>query len=376
MSRSIISAITAILLVSLVCAAWASGPIVGIGAEEMKMGKEAVKEVEKHCTLIKDPEMITRVQRIGSALAVAANAKEVPASYGCPTLSDFDYSFKVIDSEDINAFSIPGGHIYVHKGLINSCETDHELAGVLAHEIAHAAHHHMVYLLKEQSRIEGKTALILIAGLLGDMRSKDMSNVMMGVQYYKTAKISGFGQKAERDADLTAVEYLIQAGYNPVGMLTFLERLADHPDLVDWGILQTHPFPWERVDAVKGDLETRGIEINRRAVTTSTTARAAKSGEDDVAAYDVLVGSRFICKLKHEERAKAAAERINDLLDKGVQIREVKVSENAIITHDQVIVEITGEDAALNDKPVLQIVSEANDALKRILMKQMIANIR
>lgn len=339
------------------------------------MGKEAASETEKNCVLVKDAAMIARVQRIGRELAAAANAKEVPAGYGCPTLSNFDYSFKVIDGEDINAFSIPGGHIYVYKGLIDSCETDYELAGVLAHEIAHAAHHHMVYLLKEQSRIEGKTAIILVASLLGDMRSRDMSNVMMGAQYYKTGKISGFGQKAERDADLTAIDYLIQAGYNPVGMLTFLERLADHPDLVNWGILQTHPRPWERVEAVKCNLEARGIEINRRAVTTSNSARVCTLSDGNTTTYDVVVGQRFICKLKQEANAKAAAERINGLLDIGLQIREIKVSENAVIAHNQVIVEITDEDAALNGKPAAQVASEANDALKCILMKQMIADI-
>ncbi|MEN6371770.1 MAG: M48 family metalloprotease [Armatimonadota bacterium] len=376
MSRSIIYTITAILLISLACAAWASGPIPSIGAEEIQMGKEAAVEAEKNCVMVKDAEMIARVQRIGRSLADAANAQELPAGYGCPTLTKFDYTFKVIDSDDINAFSIPGGHIYVYKGLINACETDHELAGVLAHEIAHAAHHHMVYLLKEQSRIEGKTAIILVASLLGNMRSGDMSNVMMGAQYYKTGKISGFGQKAERDADLTAIDYLIQAGYNPVGMLTFLERLADHPDLVNWGILQTHPHPWERVEAVKSNIEARGIEINRRAVTTSNSARVAKSGDNKAGAYEVSVGQRFICKLKQESSAKAAAERINDLLDKGLQIREVKVSENAVIARNQVIIEITDEDAALNGEPAAQIASEANGALKCILMKQMIADIR
>lgn len=376
MSRAIVFMVFVVMLASLVSVACAAGLIPTIGAEEIKMGKEAAKEADKNLAFVEDPELLARVERIGGKIAAVAAKAEVPASYGCATISPFKYSFKIVDSSDVNAFCIPGGHIYVHKGLIDTCETDHELASVLAHEIAHAAHHHMVYLLKEQSRIEGKTAVILVAGLLGSMHSRDMSNVMMGAQFYKTAKISSFGQKAEQDADMTALEYMIQAGYNPVGMLTFLERLAERPELVNWGILQTHPLAGERVDLVKADLEKRGIEINRRAVMTSTTARVDKSGEGDTLAYDVILSKRLICKLKHETSAKAVAERINELLDNELQIREVKVSGTALSARNQVIVEITDEDAQLAGKPAAELASEASDALKRILVKQMIVSVR
>lgn len=376
MSRAIVCMVLAVMVASLASVAFAAGPIPAVGVEEIEMGKEASKEVDKNLVFVENPKLVARVEQIGKNIAAIASKIEVPASYGCSTISPFEYSFKVVDSSDINAFCIPGGHIYINKGLIDTCETDHELAGVLAHEIAHAAHHHMVYLLKEQSRIEGRTAVIMVAGLLGNLHSKDMSNVMMGAQFYKTAKVNSYGQKAERDADLTAIEYMLQAGYNPVGMLTFLERLAERPELVDWGIFQTHPYTGERVDLVKADLARRGIEINRRVVMTSTTARVEKSGESDNQAYDVILSKRIICKLKHEACAIAAAERINELLDNGLQIREIKVSGRALSARNRVIVEITDEDAQLAGKSASELASEAGDALKRILVKQMIVSMR
>jgi len=353
----------------------ASAQIMQIGADEIAAGKEASVEIDKEQALVEDEELNTRIRQIGEALASVANSVEVDASYGSSTITEFDYQFKIVEGEDVNAFCLPGGIIYMYKGLIDQCETDHELAGVLAHEIAHAAHHHMVHLIKEQSRLDGKMALILVAGLLGNIDTGDMSNVMMGTQFYRTGKMSGYGQKAEYDADKTAIEYMIRAGYNPVGMLTFLERLAKHPDLVDWGILQTHPRTGERVDAVKVDLLSRGVEINRRLVTTSFLAQVKQADCHGISSSEVIIGREIICNLGQIDRANLVANQINALLDTGLQFREIKVCDSSVTARGDVIVEFSEEDAQLAGKSQAELAAEAADALRRVLFNQMVAEL-
>lgn len=368
--------IVALLTFTVACSvSAAAGASVQIGKEEIEMGKEAAADLQKGQTFVQDDAINARVQHIGEAVAAIANSLESDASYGDATITPFEYTFKVIDDDEINAFSIPGGHIYVHKGLVDLCESDHELAGVLAHEIAHASHHHLVYLLRQQSRLDGKAALLLLAGLLGDLRSQDMSNVMMGAQFYKTARISEYTQKAEWDADHTAIIYTMKAGYNPVGMLTFLERLAERPDPVDWGILQTHPLMSNRVAAVKDALGTLGIEINRRVVTTSYTAMVKKEELDNGQAFTVRIGDRMICMVTEESRAQRLADQINTLLDSGLHVCDLKCDGVLVIARGDKIIEINSADAALAGRSISELTFEANDALHRVLFKDMIRDL-
>jgi beta-barrel assembly-enhancing protease len=346
-----------------------------IGQEEIKMGDEAAKTAEKDLKILDDPILNARVHKIGEALAASANSAETTATYGTSQVTQFTYTFKVIDGKDVNAFSIPGGHVYIYKGLIDFCESDHELAAVMAHEIAHISHHHMVYLMKEESKLDGKLALLLVAGLLGNMRAEDMSNVMMGTEFYKVAKVNSYGQKAESDADIAGLSYMTQAHYNPVGMLTFLEKLADHPEEMNLGILQTHPLASDRVAAVKGHLLETGVTINRRDVTTSYTAKVCRCETAGVVSFDVKVGDRQVCKLFDEEHAKRITDRINGSLDHGLQIRDIKVCDSSVTANGQPIIDINDGDAALAGKPAGQLAVTAGDALRRVVFAEMIRDI-
>lgn len=375
MPKLFVTGFTVLFLMCGVSGIFAAGPIPTIGDEEITLGKDAVREVEKNHKLLDDPDLLARLEKIGNVIAEVANRTETEAGYGSSVIVPFTYTFKIIDSDDVNALSIPGGHIYVHKGLIDQCESDHELAGVLAHEIAHAAHHHMVHLLRQQSRLDGRMALILVAGLLTSGDAKDMTNVMLGTQFYKTAKLNGYGQKAEQDADLTAISYLIHTEYNPVGMLTFLERLADHPDLIDWGIYQTHPRAWERVRSVKERLMELGIDIDRRAVTTSTSATVRSVDSTGVTCYEVVVGETAICRLRDETHALDAARRINALLDDGLQIHEIDVSGQAISARGVNVIDLTIDDASVNGETQAGLARRVSDGLRRVLFKQIVADL-
>ena len=117
---------------------------------EIKIGREAHEEMLKSgMKLISDSAMLSRVTAIGARLANVANKTVIPATYGTENRTPYTYRFHIVDDKDVNAFALPGGWLYVNKGLLDYVQSDDELAGVLAHEVIHAAHHHILKLQKE-----------------------------------------------------------------------------------------------------------------------------------------------------------------------------------------------------------------------------------
>ena len=169
--------------------------------DEEELGKKYSRDIEEQSKIVTDPAIVERVDKIGQALAKIANEQEVPARYGSSSISKFKYTFKVIEDKDINAFSLPGGLIYVNTGLLEAVESDDELAGVLAHEIAHASHHHMSQIIEKQSRVDHIVAILAVAGILCNMRGNDFNNLLYGAQLMRTGKVSGYTMEAEKDAD-------------------------------------------------------------------------------------------------------------------------------------------------------------------------------
>lgn len=345
--------------------------------KEIDMGKEAVKEVEKDCKLVKDEAVLARVKAIGDKIAQVAKSQEVAATYGSAAVADFNYTFKVIDDKTVNAFSLPGGHVYIHTGLLDFVESDHELAAVIAHEIAHAAHHHAKNLVQMQARMQSKLALILLAGLVGNIPNRDMSNLVLGTQFYKTARMSGYGQEAERDADSTSLSYLLKTDYNPVGMLTFLERLDRRPELFDPGIYRTHPQIDERVTQVLGALKEKNIEIKRRSVTKAAKAEVQETTDNNIKAHEVVLADKSVVKLAGDvSRADKLAASINTLLDGKTYLKDVKAVGGTVTVNGSVIVEITQQDTSLNGKDTTAIAASISDTIQRAIWQEMVYLMR
>lgn len=353
-----------------------------IGDAEISMGRKAAREVEKNHKLVDDPAITQRVKTIGEAIAKIANSLEVESSYGTSRITPFKYSFKVLDEKEINAFSLPGGFIYIHKGLLDYVESDHELAGVLAHEIAHASHHHMAYLLKEQGRLDSRIALILVAGVLGNMDAKDLSHVLVGAQLVRIAYSSGYGQKAEEDADRTAIAYLHKAGYNPVGLLTFMERLARDQAAqpqVDLGIFRTHPLSRERAKAMIARIEGLNLPIKRREVTDAAKAVAESAADSGKSLACVKLADTVIFEpapigdtLSSEQRAQIIATKINQLLDREPQLRQIKLdaAKRIVMACGDPVIVVTEEDVVLSGKSAQDLAEQAADALRAFIWRQ------
>ena len=242
---NLIRRISAIALTALVVASSAAACSLADEDEEVKLGRENALENDKVIKLVTDPTITDRVNRIGQEIAKVANEIEVPAIWGSAAVKKFAYTFKVVDEKDINAYSLPGGFIYINKGTLEFSQSDDEIAGVLAHEVAHASHHHMMKLIKEQNKIQNAMLIPMLIAILGGGGDGAATAMQVG-QIYTVAKMNSFGVEAEQDADQAAVHYMRRTSYNPVGVLTFMERLARKERFqpqVELGIYRTPPPP-------------------------------------------------------------------------------------------------------------------------------------
>jgi predicted Zn-dependent protease len=204
----------------------------GVSVEKQKkMGQQAAADIEKNSPIVSGP-VEAWVQRVGAKLAAVSDP-------------EFQYSFHVVDSPEINAFCLPGGHVYVYTGLRKVVNTDDELAGILAHEITHAEKQHYAKQYKKNST---RGAILGVGSLLLGVPALGQSLLSMA-DFALTQKYS---RQDESEADLVGVARMQRAGYDPHGMINVLQRLSeeeDGNDLDRW--LSDHPEGKKRVQAVK-----------------------------------------------------------------------------------------------------------------------------
>jgi beta-barrel assembly-enhancing protease len=348
---------------------------------EIKMGREAHEELMRSgLKLVRDPALVQRVETIGKKIAEVANQTPVEAGYGSSKLVPYEYKFFIVDDPDINAFSIPGGYIYINKGLLNYCQSDDELAGVLGHEIMHAAHHHVAKLSREQRKFSDGLLIAALATLVARVPTTDAMNVLQGFQLVAVQKINGFGQAAEKDADHAGLIVSSKAGYNPVGMLTFMERLERSQRMrpeVELGIFRTHPPEKERVDAITAQIKGMGVTINRRAVTNmlKVEVRQVMVGASGIPASEVLLDRNVIYRTPSADRAKEVADRLNKALDQTPQIYDVTRKGTTVLLRGETIFSVGAQDTDLPGSPTAETLADTGyKNLRLALYKQSIEN--
>jgi len=201
-------------------------------SQENQMGQQMSAEVEQELPILQDPELNAYVSEITAELLAAAD--DIPEG--------LEFTVKIVDDPNqINAFAIPGGNIYVYTGLLRAADSEAELASVLAHEIAHVTQRHIAERMVTQLGLQTVVALALgqNAGLLTQLASS------IGAQGF----LLKHSRDAERESDEVGMRYVVQAGYDPHGYVSFFSKLAD---MQQGGgmptILQTHPDPEERVE--------------------------------------------------------------------------------------------------------------------------------
>lgn len=338
---------------------------------DAKTGKGYAAEVDKELKPTNDLRMQARVERIGKELAAIANAHHLAATWGDKAYSKFDYTFKVVKGTDINAFSLPGGYVYVYDSLVKYVESDDELAGILGHEISHAAFRHVSILQGKVNHASTAWTLpLLLAGVLAHGASGGLTGAMVG-QLATQAQASGWSEEAEEAADYGGFQILCLSKYSPVGLLTVMERFAkderDRPQ-IDLGIYRTHPPSLARAEALTKDLNDAGVPI-RRSLVSSTLRVEPKPGENGVVEL-WFNGIRLYGFGGNEalSRADAAAERLNLFFDAVPQLYEARIGPDGnIYGRNREIIDVDEADAEANKETKEQLQQDTLKAIRGAL---------
>jgi hypothetical protein len=225
--------------------------------KEVALGRQLAAEVDRQAKFIDDPVITEYINRVGQNVVLHSDAR-VP------------FTIKVIDSDEVNAFALPGGFFYVNKGLILAADNEAEVAGVMAHEIAHVtARHAMENQAKGMLAEIGLLAGSIFLGGLGGML------INQGAQFGALLGFMKFNRSAESEADMLGVQYLWAAGYDPNAMSTMFEKLAaknkKKPGTFS-KLFETHPQSVDRMNATR-DLVARFPDKEEYVLSTSEFQR-------------------------------------------------------------------------------------------------------
>jgi predicted Zn-dependent protease len=229
--------------------------------KEMALGKSLAQEVERSAKLVDDPVVTEYVNRVGQNLVRNSDAK-VP------------FTIKVIDSDEINAFALPGGFFYVNSGLILRAQEESELAGVMAHEIAHVAARHGTKQATKGDlvQIASIPAMIFIPYTWAGYAAYQGMNLLIPMTFLK------FSRDAEREADFLGLQYMYKSGYDPNSYVTFFERIqADEkrrPGTIGKAF-STHPPTPERIENTQKEI-ARILPAKQEYVVTSSEFDSVK----------------------------------------------------------------------------------------------------
>ncbi|HQU94158.1 MAG TPA: M48 family metallopeptidase [Pyrinomonadaceae bacterium] len=202
--------------------------------KEIAIGRRLAMEVEQQAKMVDDPMVTEYVNRVGQNVVLNSDAK-VP------------FTIKVIDSDEVNAFALPGGFFFVNKGLLLAADNEAELAGVMAHEIAHVAARHAMENQGKGTLINyGALAGIIFGGPIVSTVLQNGGGILAGLAGLK------FTRGAEMEADSLGVQYLYASGYDPTAMSTMFEKLASQNKKKASSLTKlfsTHPQSLDRRDS-------------------------------------------------------------------------------------------------------------------------------
>jgi predicted Zn-dependent protease len=214
--------------------------------EEKKMGKKVLLEIEKEADFMRDLTIQTFIEKLGYSIVDQVG----------PT--PFEFKFYVVNGLDPNAFAIPGGYIFVTTGLLVLADNEQEVAAVLSHEIAHVTQRHVAQMMERSKRLNiASMAAILAAMLAGRGGTASQAGAAMATATAGALQLK-YTREMETDADQNGLHYLIKAGYDPNGLINFLNRiqrisLAIAPNIPPY--LLTHPANESRISLMENLLQ-------------------------------------------------------------------------------------------------------------------------
>lgn len=221
--------------------------------EEYYVGRAVAARILSTYPLLENRRLTEYVNSVGKIVALHSDR---PITYG-------GYHFAILNSNEINAFSCPGGTIFITKGIIHAVRNEDELAAILAHEVAHINHRDGVSAIQ-------KARLTQVATLISSQAAQrytpaQFSQLVSAFEgsvddVFKTLVVNGYGRSQEYRADESALSYLSRAGYNPSALKDFLERLMSQGQFSGRGIMKTHPATADRIERVKHEMPSINVD--------------------------------------------------------------------------------------------------------------------
>jgi beta-barrel assembly-enhancing protease len=206
--------------------------------QEVALGADYSRQINRQLPLINDASTVNYINTLGRRIAAANDPRGLR------------YTFYVVNSDQINAFAVPGGYIYINRGVIERSANESELAGVLAHEIGHVVERHSI---EQLERAQGANTLLSI--LYGGVLRRNPGGLeRAGVQLGGQAIFAGYSRDAEREADRDAIAFLVRVGISPRGLPTFFQKLLAEKQRNPSRVAQwfaTHPTTEERISSTQ-----------------------------------------------------------------------------------------------------------------------------
>jgi Zn-dependent protease with chaperone function len=221
--------------------------------QDIELGQEAAKDVEKQYTVVKDPQLNDYISRLGQKLARYTPGERFP------------YSFHIIENKELNAFALPGGPIYIHTAILAAAENESQLAGVMAHEISHVALRHSTN--QASKAMLARAPLAILGGILGSS-SLGGTLAQMGIAFGVNSVFLKFSRIDERQADEEGAQIMYDAGYDPRQMAKFFEILQKEYGGGGAEFFASHPNPGNREQDIERLIPelgpARGYTIDNR----------------------------------------------------------------------------------------------------------------
>jgi len=205
--------------------------------QEVQMGVEYAQQINAQLPIVQDPELNRYINVLGDSIARLTSR------------SDLDWHFFIVDAKDVNAFAVPGGFVYVNRGLIERADQMDELAGVLGHEIGHVLRRHTV---KQMEKAQGANVGVTLACILTSVCNSQIAGAAINLA--GGAVFARFSRQDEAEADNEGFNNVVRAGISPVGMVTMFQKLIAERKTRPAGVeawFITHPLEEDRIAAIQ-----------------------------------------------------------------------------------------------------------------------------
>lgn len=371
--------------------------------EELRLGEEAAPAIEKEFGgVVEKGPQVERLKAVAGKVVAAAKRvgpPQVPIDIDPKNPKEpkeLPITVKLLKSNMVNAFSVWGGRVYITQGLMEFVRTDDELAGIIGHELTHTMMHHLRAQERVRERAEQGQLLAVLAALLGG-RQVNPAEVFVFLEWAKMEVVNRHSRRDEEEADRFGLLYAFEAGFNPAGLLTFMERLAHQSvssPAIQLGAAQTHPWSGERAEALLRQLRELGFEdilpLKRRSARSLEVAvREGQQGEVKYAEVVVKVFEQEIGLVKLASaqgaesplaRAKAFGEQLQALFLAGLRGEHLYVQKATLSSYlslqgprPQTLLTLEPEDALLAGHPPEEAIRQVRRRLELAFSTERVA---